>query len=153
MADLLSGSGLQAESSEPEPSHEVKAPWLVIDYKGPRDESGPPIVLYLTKKALREATNYLGRDTPRKAQINAEEMERVTSYFVRAKLWNTPLAKGESIATRPFQFTFGGVGTPVVTNLEPNPARHVLLALKKEVLKDVTAIRLVSDFSSLYGWK
>jgi hypothetical protein len=153
MSDLLSGRGLQAESPEPEPSHEVKATWLVLDNNGPRDESGPPVVLYVTEEALREATNCVGHDTPYKALISAGEMEQVTSYFVRNKLWNTPLAKGESIATRPFQFTFGGVGAPVITNLDPNAAGHVLLALKTEVLKDATAIRFVSDFSSLYGWK
>ena len=144
-----------SDSAEADPVQDKppKPAWLLLDYAGPRDESGPPLILYLDDAALKAAEKHAGRTTPRKAKISAEVMQRVVAYFRKEKLWDTPRKATENISERPFQFTFGIKGKLFVTNLEPKKAHTTLTALKNEVLKETPAAPLLAEFAGLYGWK
>jgi hypothetical protein len=135
------------------PKKPYSATWLAVTYAGPRDESGPPVVLYVDERVLGAAGKHLRRDTFRKAQVSAEVMKRVVAHFVKSKQWSRPALTGDAVSARPFRFTFGGSGKPSVTNLEPEKARAITLELRERVLAPGPARELLAEFGAVYGWK
>ena len=127
--------------------------WLALTYTGPRDESGPPVLLYTDSRALHAATRHLRRTTSRKAQVSTDEMRGIVAYFVRTKHWDQARRPDESPVERPFRFTFGGAGKPAISDLDPAKAHTVVLYLKDELLRAAPARELVADIADYYGWR
>lgn len=128
--------------------------WLVLEAAGPRDETGPPLLLHVSEAARRAALRELRRETTAQARLSPTEMRRLASDLAKRRLWPNVRPGSPRPVAPAFRLRLGGgQQAPTTSHLPATQARTLLLAMRNRLLESEQAVRVVTEFAALHGWR
>lgn len=148
-AALAASSG-GGETPGPDPSA-GPVTWIVLRYRGPADEQGPPVLLYLNDRALREGLAFLKRErNERSAELPADDLEAIAAEISRA---HSRPNGDDAVTAAHFQFVLGSAdGEPRALDFRRDAAAPLVRSVSKRTLPD-RAREVLDDFADEHGLK